>query len=196
MCWTLLAAGFCFYIPVSNQSGRLGGIAFFVYLFDIFYSPGEGPVPFTYSAEVFPLSHREVGMAFAVATNNFWASVLSISLPRMLRAFKPVGTFGFYAGMNFLAFWMIFLWLPETKQRTLEELDYVFAVPTRTHMKYQTGTVGPYWVQRYILQKKNLKEPELYKFEEADIEPKRTLADEIVKEKKLNNRTEKSETMT
>jgi hypothetical protein len=27
-----------------------------------FYSPGEGPVPFTYSAEVFPLTHREVGM--------------------------------------------------------------------------------------------------------------------------------------
>lgn len=32
---------------------------------------------------------------------------------------------------------MIFLWVPETKQRTLEELDYVFAVPTAKHMKYQ-----------------------------------------------------------
>ena len=26
------------------------------------YSPGEGPVPFTYSAEVFTLTHREMGM--------------------------------------------------------------------------------------------------------------------------------------
>jgi len=196
MCWTLLAAGFCFYIPTSNQSGRLGGIAFFIYLFDAFYSPGEGPVPFTYSAEVFPLSHREVGMAFAVATNNFWASVLSLSLPRMLRAFKPVGVFGFYAGMNFLAFWMIFWWLPETKQRTLEELDYVFAVPTRTHMKYQQGTVGPYWFKRYVLQKKGLEEPRLYKFEEADLAPKRTLADEIVKEKKLDGAGNGTQTTT
>ena len=32
------------------------------YLFLAFYSPGEGPVPFTYSAEVFPLTHREMGM--------------------------------------------------------------------------------------------------------------------------------------
>ena len=48
------------------------------------YSPGEGPVPFTYSAEVFPLSHREVGMAWAVATCLFWAAVLSITFPRML----------------------------------------------------------------------------------------------------------------
>ena len=58
MCWTLLAAGFCFYIPESSNA-HLGMIAFFIYLFDIFYSPGEGPVPFTYSAEVFPLSHRK-----------------------------------------------------------------------------------------------------------------------------------------
>ena len=36
-----------------------------MYVFAAFYSPGEGPVPFTYSAEVFPLSHREVGMGFA-----------------------------------------------------------------------------------------------------------------------------------
>jgi len=183
MCWTLLAAGFCFYIPESNQSGRLGGIALFIYLFDAFYSPGEGPVPFTYSAEVFPLSHREVGMAWAVATNNFWAAVLSLSLPRMLRAFTPVGVFGFYAGMNFLAFWMIFLWMPETKQRTLEELDYVFAVPTRTHMKYQSGVVAPYWLKTYVLQKKGLKEPELYKFDEVDTAPKKTLADVVHEEK-------------
>ena len=57
MAWTLLAAGFCFYIP-EQKPAHLGLIAFFVFLFEAFYSPGEGPVPFTYSAEVFPLSHR------------------------------------------------------------------------------------------------------------------------------------------
>jgi hypothetical protein len=122
-------------------------------------------------------------MAFAVATNNFWAAVLSLTLPRMLSAFTEVGTFGFYAGLNFLAFWMIFFWMPETKQRTLEELDYIFAVPTRTHMKYQSGTVAPYWVKTYLLRRKGLPEPKLYKFDEVDLAPKRTLADEIVKEK-------------
>jgi len=38
---------------------------------------------------------------------------------------------------------MIFLWVPETKQRTLEELDYVFGVPTRTHMHYQLTKALP-----------------------------------------------------
>lgn len=57
MAWTLLAAGFCFYIPQSNKA-HIGLVATFVYIFTAFYSAGEGPVPFAYSAEVFPLSHR------------------------------------------------------------------------------------------------------------------------------------------
>ncbi|KAJ5048539.1 hypothetical protein NUH16_007044 [Penicillium rubens] len=149
MCWTLLAAGFCFWIPTSSNA-HIGMIAFFVYLFDAFYSPGEGPVPFTYSAEVFPLSHREVGMAWAVATNNFWASVLSLTFPWMLRAFSPQGAFGFYAGLNLVAFALIFFFMPETMQRSLEELDYVL----------------PWWIKKYVLMRKDAVCPELYQVTE------------------------------
>ncbi|CAI7604254.1 unnamed protein product [Penicillium glandicola] len=162
MCWTLLAAGFCFWIPISSNA-HIGMIAFFVYLFDAFYSPGEGPVPFTYSAEVFPLSHREVGMAWAVATNNFWAAVLSLTFPWMLRALTPQGALGFYAGLNLVAFALIFFFMPETMQRSLEELDYVFGVPTRTHAKYQLTQVLPWWIKRYVLMRKDAVCPELYR---------------------------------
>ena len=72
---------------IEDKQLHLGLMALFVYLFAMFYSPGEGPVPFTYSAEVFPLSHREVGMGWAVAINLFWAAALGITLPRMLSAF-------------------------------------------------------------------------------------------------------------
>ena len=57
MAWTLLAGAFCFKIPAESSAHR-PLIALFVYLFSAFYSPGEGPVPFTYSAEAFPLFHR------------------------------------------------------------------------------------------------------------------------------------------
>jgi len=149
MAWTLLTAGLCFLISPDNGA-RIPLIALFVFLFAAFYSPGEGPVPFTYSAEVFPLTHREMGMSFAVATNLFWASVLSVTFPRILHAFGAVGAFGFYAGLNVVAFVMIFLLLPETKQRTLEELDHVFAVPTAKHVSYQVGTFLPYFINRWV----------------------------------------------
>lgn len=129
-------------------------------------SPGEGPVPFTYSAEVFPLSHREIGMSWAVATNTFWATVVSITFPRQLKAFGVQGAFGFYAAMNIIALVMIFLFMPETKQKSLEELDYVFGITTRKHVKYQATEVLPWWVRRYILFQKGVECPELYKFED------------------------------
>jgi sugar porter (SP) family MFS transporter len=165
MAWTLLAAGFCNYIPKSSTA-HLALVALFVYLFAAFYSPGEGPVPFTYSAEVFPLSHREVGMSWAVATCLFWAAVLSITFPRMLGAMGVVGAFGFYAGLNVVAFVMIFFFVPETKQRTLEELDYVFAVPTRTFGKYQMSKAAPYWFKRWILFRKDATLEPLYQMDE------------------------------
>ncbi|PGH17598.1 hypothetical protein AJ80_04777 [Polytolypa hystricis UAMH7299] len=167
MFWTLLAAGMCFYIPEESPA-HLGMIAFFVYLFGAFYSPGEGPVPFAYSAEVFPLSHREIGMSWAVATNNFWAAVLALTFRRLLRAFTAPGAFGFYAGLNIVALILIFLFLPETKQRSLEELDYVFGVPTRTHAKYQLFQVLPWWIRRYILRRKDAVCPELYHLSDAE----------------------------
>ncbi|KAJ6187681.1 hypothetical protein N7519_002589 [Penicillium mononematosum] len=145
-------------------TAHLASIAFFVFLFAAFYSPGEGPVPFTYSAEVFPLSHREVGMSWAVATCLGWAAVLSITFPKMLSAMTATGAFGFYAGLNVTAMVMIFLWVPETKQRTLEELDYIFAVPTRVHMKYQVTKALPYWFKRYIFRRNVELEP-LYQFD-------------------------------
>jgi hypothetical protein len=141
-------------------------IAFFVFLFAAFYSPGEGPVPFTYSAEVFPLSHREVGMSWAVATCLFWAAVLTITFPRMLAVLSPQGAFGLYAFFNVVALGLIFLFVPESKQRTLEELDYVFAVPTRTHMKYQIGTWLPWFFKRWVLFRKDAILPDLYHFDE------------------------------
>lgn len=151
MAWTLLAAGLCFLIPGDAGTARIGAIALFVFMFAAFYSPGEGPVPFTYSAEVFPLAQREQGMAFAVTTCLGWAAVLSITFPRMLLAMGPTGAFGFYAGLNVIAFVMIFLFVPETKQRTLEELDQVFSVPTRVFIRYNMTKALPYFCRRWFL---------------------------------------------
>lgn len=53
----LLGAGFSFYIEATNPA-HLGVVATFIYIFAMFYAAGEGAVPFVYTSEVFPLSHR------------------------------------------------------------------------------------------------------------------------------------------
>ncbi|KAI2616368.1 hypothetical protein GGS26DRAFT_603838 [Hypomontagnella submonticulosa] len=167
MAWSLLAAGLSSLIPESSPA-HVGLMALFIYVFAVFYSPGEGPVPYTYSAEVFPLSHREVGMSWAVASCLFWAAILSVTFPKILAATGVLGAFCLYAGFNIVALIMIFLWMPETKQRTLEELDYVFAVPTGVFMKYQLTKVAPWWFKRNILWRHNADLEPLYHFDEIE----------------------------
>ena len=55
----------------------------------------------------------------------------------------------------------------ETKQRTLEELDYVFAVPTSKHISYQAKVFLPYWIRRYVFFQKVELQP-LYNFDEVE----------------------------
>ena len=100
MFWTLLAAGLCTLISSEHTELKTGLVSLFVFLFGAFYSPGEGPVPFTYSAEVYPLSHRETGMGFAVATCLFWAAVLGTSFPFLLEQLDTVGASARTAGFN------------------------------------------------------------------------------------------------
>lgn len=163
----LLFTGMCFFI--SNQGSalrvRVGLIALGIYLFGIVYSPGEGPVPFTYSAEAYPLYVRAYGMSLATATTWFFNFVLSITWPSLQAAFTPQGAFGWYAAWNVVGFFLVLFFLPETKGKTLEELDQVFSVPTSKHAAYGLRQI-PYFFNRYIFRRKV--EPEiLYQVEDV-----------------------------
>lgn len=135
----LLWTGMSFFIPDddSNIKKRVGMVTTGMYLFEVFYSPGEGPVPFTYSAEAFPVHVRDVGMSWATATTWCFNFILSFTWPSIYRTFTVQGAFGFYAGWCAVLWFLILLFVPETKALTLEELDQVFGVSTRKHMSYQ-----------------------------------------------------------
>jgi len=159
----LLATGMAFFIPVNDQDDhrRVGVVAAAIYLYMAFYSPGEGPVPFTYSAEAFPLYIRDFGMSYATAVCWFFNFVLAITFPLMLTAFKPQGAFGWYAGWCMIGWVAVLFTLPETKALTLEELDYVFSVPTAKHAAYQAKNFM-WCFKKYVLRKRVQPLPPLY----------------------------------
>ncbi|KAG5359985.1 Arabinose-proton symporter [Yarrowia sp. C11] len=163
----LLFAGFCFWIDQDNPTGsdaRTGLIVLGIYLFSAVYSCGEGPVPFTYSAEAFPLYIRDLGMSFATAVCWLFNFILAVTWPSLLAAFTPQGAFGWYAAWNVVGFFLVLCFLPETKNLTLEELDKVFSVPTRVHMKYQFNAFKVN-IQRVVFRRDIPKPPPLYAHE-------------------------------
>lgn len=174
----LLAAGLSLLNndPTASRGSRIGPVVLFVYLFTIMYSLGEGPVAcksllhhnsslvrqltctVQYSAEVFPTIQREQGMAWAVCINNTFAGILSLTFPRMQTVMTPTGAFGFYAGLNLIAWLLIFCFVRETKQLTLEEIDQVFSVPTRKFIGYEMKVRVPWYLKTKFL-RKNIPEP-------------------------------------
>lgn len=159
MCIFLLAAGLSLLKTTGSDAAQLGPVVLFVYLFTIMYSLGEGPVAFQYSAEVFPTIHREQGMAWAVCINNTFAGILGLTFPRMQNVMTPTGAFGFYAALNLIAWGMIFAFVRETKQLTLEEIDQVFSVPTKQFLDYETKVWLPYFIKRHIFRNKSIPKP-------------------------------------
>ncbi|GAO18710.1 hypothetical protein UVI_02053160 [Ustilaginoidea virens] len=135
---------------MRSRGARIGPVVLFVYLFTICYSLGEGPVAFQYSAEVFPTIQREQGMAWAVCINNTFAGILGLTFPRMKTVMTATGAFGFYAGLNLIAWLMIFCFVRETKQLTLEEIDQVFSVPTKKFIHYELTEWLPWFIKRYV----------------------------------------------
>jgi len=176
MCIFLLAAGLSVLgVPVgeaatmlsgSEKAAKLAPIVLFIYLFTIAYSLGEGPVAFMYSAEVFPTIQREQGMAFAVCINNTFAGILSLTFPRMATVMTTTGAFGFYAGLNLIAWGMIYCFVRETKQLTLEEIDQVFSVPTAQFLKHESSVIVPYLFKRHVLRRRIPHPPKFYEKQE------------------------------
>ncbi|KAI9767074.1 MAG: hypothetical protein M1839_004631 [Geoglossum umbratile] len=166
---TLLAAGFSF--KISGGTAQIGVKAFFIILFAVFYAPGLGPVPFTYSAEVFPLINREVGMSLAVFWNMFGAGILILTVPFLSGALHATGLLCLFAGLNVIAFIMIFFLVYESKEATLEEMNDIFAVKTKSHSRYQLFHVLPWAFNYYIrrTEKKRLDPP--YRWEKVRRRP-------------------------
>ncbi|KAF2860948.1 hypothetical protein K470DRAFT_270358 [Piedraia hortae CBS 480.64] len=159
MCIFLLAGGLSLLNHSGSKGAQIGPVVLFVYLFTICYSLGEGPVAFQYSAEVFPNIQREQGMAWAVCINNTFAGILGLTFPRMQSVMTPTGAFGFYAGLNLIAWVMIFCFVRETKGYTLEELDQVFSVPTAKFISHELRITAPYVIKKYFLFQKVPKPP-------------------------------------
>ncbi|OLN96088.1 putative polyol transporter 2-like protein 2 [Colletotrichum chlorophyti] len=154
----MLFAGVSFHIP---GNARVGVVALFLMLFAAAYSPGLGPIPFTYASESFPLSHREAGAALAIAVNLGFAGLLSVFFPSINSGLGDGGSLYLFAGLNIVAFVLIFLLLEETKRRSLEDLDLVFAVSKRKFVKHQVFSYLPWFVRRHMLRKR-VDKPSLY----------------------------------
>jgi len=110
--------GWCYYAQISGMA-----VLLLVMLAIACYAMTLAPVVWVVIAEIFPMKIR--GIAVAVSTFFLWTAcfVLTYTFPLLNKGLGASGTFWLYGGICFLGFWFIYRNLPETKGKSLEEIE-------------------------------------------------------------------------
>ena len=88
-----------------------------------FFAFALGPIPWVVISEIFPNKIR--GRAASLATSTLWTSTLIVTFTflTMVHALGVTGTFGIYAVLCVVTFVFIWTMVPETKGKTLEQIQ-------------------------------------------------------------------------
>jgi len=97
----------------------------FVWLFAAHFGYSWGPVSWIVVSEVFPLSMRAKGVSIGGSANWLNNFAVGISTSPFIGA-SNFGTFIFFGVMSIIAIIWVWFFVPETKGRTLEEMDELF----------------------------------------------------------------------
>lgn len=111
------------YCPVSFTWIAVVGLALFL----MFYAPGMGTLPWTINAEIYPLWARSIGNGMACMT--CWTCVLitTSSFLSFIELIRTSGVFYVMASVALVGSIFCFLFLPETKNKSLEEIEKLFS---------------------------------------------------------------------
>ncbi|GAA5869717.1 hypothetical protein JCM8547_005825, partial [Rhodosporidiobolus lusitaniae] len=126
--FALIMAGVFVHLLTVNpeKTAQFGGAAtFMVFLYTATFGATWLTVPWIYPAEIWPVHARAKGNAMGVvgwSIGNGWCTLL---VPVMFDHIKENALYIFGAA-NILAIVVVYLYYPETANRTLEEIDFLF----------------------------------------------------------------------
>lgn len=106
------------------------GYSVMIYLigYIAFFAMSQGAVIWVFISEIFPNKVRATGQSLGSFTHWFLAAVITLSFPVIAQRFGGVYAFSFYAMMMVLQFLFVWKIMPETKGKSLEEIQKEFDI--------------------------------------------------------------------
>jgi MFS transporter, SP family, xylose:H+ symportor len=114
-------------LGLAYRSGLTGAFVLVLTLAAIAcYAMSLAPVVWVLIAEIFP--NRIRGAAVSLAVSALWIAcfILTFTFPPLNRTLGPAGTFWLYGGICLAGSAFIYRWIPETKNKTLEQIEADF----------------------------------------------------------------------
>ena len=115
----LLAVGICFHFNLTNGPW----LVLFILGYIACFASSLGPIPWVLISEIFPTKTRGIAMSFCTVV--LWIGVLAVTqfTPVLLQRVGGAYTFWIFMLNAIFLLWFVWRKIPETKQRTLEEIE-------------------------------------------------------------------------
>lgn len=108
----------------AHKAAGWVGIAF-IYIYDVNFSYSFAPIGWVLPSEIFNLAIRSKAISITTSTTWMCNFIIGLVTPDMLAQIKW-GTYIFFAAFCLLAGGFTYFFVPETRGKTLEDMDLVF----------------------------------------------------------------------
>lgn len=122
---TLVQVAALTFVGVLFQQGKTGALMLLqgILAFVAAFAMSTGPITWIFISEIFPTKLRARAMSVAIVCLWFADWVVTQTFPMLREGIGSAKTFWVYAGCSFLCVIYILTLMPETKGRTLEEIE-------------------------------------------------------------------------
>jgi len=122
---SLFLLGLAFLIGADSTGATLLAI-FSLMMFVSSFAISLGPIFWLLNAEIYPLSVRSKAASAGTMTNWFFNFVVSLTFLPLIDLLSQTGAFWFYGAIGLLTLWFCWKFVPETKGRSLEQINDIF----------------------------------------------------------------------
>ncbi|HNH86772.1 MAG TPA: sugar porter family MFS transporter, partial [Solirubrobacterales bacterium] len=122
---SLFILGLAFLIGADSTFATvmaIGSLMLFVSSFAI----SLGPIFWLLNAEIYPLSVRSKAASAGTMTNWFFNFLVSLTFLPLIDLLSQTGAFWFYGAIGLVTLWFCWKYVPETKGRSLEQINDIF----------------------------------------------------------------------
>jgi MFS transporter, SP family, sugar:H+ symporter len=121
-----------------EQSRDIGyAVMVFAAIFIVGFAYSWGPVVWTFCAEAYPIRSRGKATGLTTMSNWTWTTIIGAVFPAASSA-SLAGCFAFFAVVIFSGTTMVYLFMAETAQKTIIEID-------ETYKKHEPKLIRKTW---------------------------------------------------